>query len=211
MIFRLFLRPLCALYYYTEIVAVEEDDMKYRAFFILIVSCLVFTACKPKPTEETLQPASPVPSPQAAVQLPEAVQLQQDICGKLPIAIVRQLTGNAVNVPAITTVNSNAGNKRHICSYTREGDSKTVVLSATVMFKKENSDDIYKQTWESRKRDTQKIEGIGPESYQGTSGDQPVMYVLTDTAQYTLKMGKLNQSATQQADMLKQVAQSVAK
>jgi len=178
---------------------------------IIGTSCLVFAGCQPVPTPEetpTTSPTSTIPS-----TVPETLQVQADICGKLPSAIVSEVTGVRVAAPSVTTIESTTGAKRHVCAYAREGNPAEVVAYVNVSFRKESTSEAYQLLWDNQKTSQAQtatpVPNLGTEAYLGQVDNQPTLYVLFPDAQYWIRMGQTTQSPERQAQIVQGLAEAV--
>lgn len=177
---------------------------------ILTASAMFLAGCQSQP----VAPNQPSPSPAAVIPStqPETTIVQTEICGRFAAATVSQVTGSKVAPPLVTTVESSGGAKRHICTYTREGDSTTVVTYINVSFRRESTSEAYQQLWESQKTGQSTpatpVTGLGTEAFFGTVDNQPVLYVLTPEAQYWLRLGASTQAADRQRETLQRLARA---
>lgn len=176
---------------------------------LALSSCLVFAACAPKQTEQVM-----VVPPSLAQALPveetrATTEVQQNICGKLSAARLSQLLGTDVGQPSVTMIGATSGATRHVCTYAKRDDLAVSLLNMTVTFKKENKTESFQEMWNAQKEDAQTVNGVGVEAYTKEVNDQPMLYILTEDAQYWLQVAETSLSNAQQREKLQEVAKAI--
>ncbi len=188
--------------------------MKAKIVFAttLVLSSLLFVGCKPKTVEPSVV-SSPTPAAQPVKVQAEAAQVQKDICGKLTATAVSSAVGTKVMAPTVTTIDSTTGAKRHVCTYSKDGDPGTNVVYLNVTFKGENKSEMFQQLWENQKvaqKDPlEEVAQLGSQAFYGVVDKQPVLYVLTENGQYWLRLGMTTQNVNKQKEVLKKMAGSI--
>lgn len=190
----------------------EDAYMKQSRSMLVglsLSSCLVFAACAPKQTEEVM-----VVPPSPAQALPvyetrETTEVQRNICGKLSAAKLSQLLGTNVGQPSVTMFESEGNPDFHECRYAKRDDLEVVLLYMAVAFKKETKTESFQFLWNMQIEDAQAVNGVGVEAYTKEQNGQPVLYILTEDAQYWLQMAETSLNNAQQREKLQEVAKVI--
>jgi len=195
---------------------VGEMAMKAHAllFTALIgIGFFLLTGCtpqeKPLPGQPNANPTSTIPS-----SVPETFKIQTEICGKISPEAIATITGVKVDPPAVTTIDSVTGTKRHICSYSKTGEPAANVVKVTVVFKNDTNTELFQQLWanqqQAQQSDMKSISGAGTEAFIGRTNNQPILYMLAPTAQYSIQLGVTSESAVKQEQTIEMIAKSIS-
>jgi hypothetical protein len=102
-----------------------------------------------------------------------------------------------------------SGATRHVCTYSKQNDLAINLFNMTVAFKKENKPEAFQEMWNAQKEGAQAVSGVGVETYTKEVNDQPMLYILTEDAQYWLQMAETSLNNGQQREKLQEVAKAI--